>query len=75
MRNEIVKKDENGIIGRDRVHIVDLNHVAGHVLDIVCDAVIVDCHVDKVDGGVSRRRDSNGREDTFYVKLAQPELE
>ena len=70
-----MEEDENGVVGGDRVHIVDLNDVSRPVRDIVLDAVIVDRHVDEMDCGVRRARDADGREDASRVKLAKPELE
>ena len=70
-----MEEDENGVVGCYRIHIVDLNNVARPVEDILLDAIIIDCHVDEVDAGVSRGCDADGRADTFCVKLAKPELE
>lgn len=61
MRCEVVEDDENGVIGFDRIHIIDLNHVARPIKDIPLDTVIVDSHVDEVDDGVRARCDANGR--------------
>ena len=70
-----MEEDEHGVVRSDRVHIVDLDHVACPIEDIVLDAVIVDRDVDKVDHGINSAGDTDGREDASRVKLAKPELE
>ena len=75
MWNEIVEEDEHGVVRSDRVHIVDLDHVACPIEDIVLDAVIVERDVDKVDHGIYSAGDTDGRNDTLCVKLAKSELE
>ena len=75
VRDKVVEEDENGIVGRDRVHIIDLNDLACGGRDIVFEAMTVQRDVDEVDDGVCARGDADGREDTSRVKLAEPELE
>ena len=75
IRNNAVKERENRIIGNQRVHIINLNHVARPVEDVVFYAIIVDRDVDKMDSSVCCSSNTDGWEYAFWVKLAKTELE
>ena len=75
MRDPLVEKIEQRVVGHHRIHIVDVNDVARRVDNIVILAVPVDRQIGKVNGGVDCRGDANGGADAFCVKLAKPKLE